>query len=168
MHVIAIFYLRIDVRRNFTYNFFGVGENKYQNKFKLFYYNALNSQFMKRSKILVVDDSETNLVLLEAILEDDGFDVSIAYNVKEAETQLQKDIPNLILLDLLMPNENGFSLLQKLKSNEIMRDIPVIIVTAFANSENNIKAKHLGAADIIEKPINIPDFITKVHKALNQ
>jgi len=122
---------------------------------------------MSKSNILVVDDSETNLVLLEAILEDDGFDVSIAYSVKEAEALLKKDIPNLILLDLLMPNENGFSLLQKLKSNEIMKDIPVIIVTAFANNENNIKAKQLGAVDIIEKPINIPDFLKKVHSALN-
>jgi len=123
---------------------------------------------MKKSKILVVDDSETNLVLLEAILEDDGFEVSIAYSVKEAETQLKNDIPNLILLDLLMPNENGFSLLQKLKSNEIMKNIPVIIVTAFANNENNIKAKQMGAEDIIEKPINIPDFLKKVHSALNK
>lgn len=122
---------------------------------------------MKRNtKILVVDDSETNLVLLEAVLEDDGFDVEIAFSVKDAEDSLKKSVPDLILLDLLMPNENGFDLLKKLKSNESLSHIPIIIVTAFANDENKVIAKDLGAVDIIEKPINIPDFLNKVHKAL--
>ena len=98
---------------------------------------------MKRNtKILVVDDSETNLVLLEAILEDDGFDVEIAFSVKDAEICLQKSIPDLILLDLLMPNENGFDLLKKLKSNENMNHIQIIIVTAFVNDENKIICKN--------------------------
>ena len=120
----------------------------------------------KNANILVVDDSETNLVLLEAILEDDGFDVEIAYSVKDAESSLQESTPDLILLDLLMPNENGFDLLKKLKSNTEFEQIPIIIVTAFANDENKIIAKDLGAVDIIEKPINIPDFLHKVHNAL--
>jgi len=121
---------------------------------------------MMKHNILIVDDSETNLVLLEAILEDDGFYVETAYNVKEAEELLKTTIPQLILLDLLMPNENGFDLLRKLKANSELKNIPTIIVTAFANNENKIIAKDLGAADIIEKPINIPDFLDKVYKAL--
>lgn len=119
------------------------------------------------TKILVVDDSETNLVLLEAILEDDGFDVEIAFSVKDAESSLKKTIPDLILLDLLMPNENGFDLLRKLKNNPEFDQIPIIIVTAFANDENKIKARDMGAVDVIEKPINIPDFLQKVYKALS-
>lgn len=121
----------------------------------------------KDTKILVVDDSETNLVLLEAILEDDGFDVEIAFSVKDAESSLQKEIPDLILLDLLMPNENGFDLLRKLKANSKYEQIPIIIVTAFANDENKITSREMGAVDIIEKPINIPDFLQKVHKAIS-
>lgn len=121
---------------------------------------------MIKHNILIVDDSETNLVLLEAILEDDGFNVKTAYNVKEAEEVLKSTIPQLILLDLLMPNENGFDLLRKLKANNELKNIPTIIVTAFANKENKIIAKDLGAVDIIEKPINIPDFLDKVYKAL--
>ena len=121
---------------------------------------------MKKMSVLVVDDSETNLVLLEAILEDDGFDVKIAYSVKDAEVLLKSYTPDLILLDLLMPNENGFDLLRKLKANNNHQQIPIIIVTAFANSENKIIAKDLGAIDVIEKPINIPDFLDKVYNAL--
>jgi len=123
---------------------------------------------MVKQNILIVDDSETNLVLLEAILEDDGFNVKTAYSVKEAEQTLKSYIPELILLDLLMPNENGFDLLKKLKANDRFKNIPIIIVTAFANLENKVIAKDLGAADVIEKPINIPDFIEKVYNALDE
>ena len=121
----------------------------------------------KNYKILIVDDSETNLVLLEAILEDAGFNIQKAYSVKEAVECINQSIPNLILLDLLMPNENGFDLLMKLKNEDRFSQIPIIIVTAFANNENRIMAKDLGAVDVIEKPINIPEFLEKIHKALN-
>ncbi len=120
----------------------------------------------KKYNILVVDDSETNLVLLEAILVDDGYKVQKAYSVREAVDLLTKSIPHLILLDLLMPNENGFDLLKKLKSGKNYNNIPIIIVTAFANQENKIIAKNLGAEDVIEKPIDIPEFLDKVHKVL--
>lgn len=120
----------------------------------------------KKNSILIVDDSETNLVLLEAILEDDGNTVQKAYSAKEALVSLTNKVPNLILLDLLMPNENGFDLLKKIKSNGMLKGIPTIIVTAFANQENKIIAKELGAVDVIEKPINIPEFLEKIHNAM--
>jgi DNA-binding response OmpR family regulator len=118
------------------------------------------------TNILIVDDSETNLVLLEAILEDDGFKVQKAYSAHEAEELLHENIPDIMLLDLLMPNENGFDLLKKLKANNKFKNIPIIIVTAFASDENRIIAKDLGAVNVIEKPINIPDFLFKVNKSL--
>ncbi len=118
------------------------------------------------NNILIVDDSETNLVLLEAILEDAGCNVEKAFSAKEALVSLTKSIPNLILLDLLMPNENGFDLLKKLKSNNVFKKIPIIIVTAFANGENRTMAKQLGAIDVIEKPINITEFLDKIEDAL--
>lgn len=121
---------------------------------------------IKGNNILIVDDSETNLVLLEAILEDAGCNVVKAYSAKEALVSLTRSIPHLILLDLLMPNENGFDLLKRLKSNGIFKDIPIIIVTAFANKENRLMAKELGAVDVIEKPINIPEFLEKIGNAL--
>ena len=74
----------------------------------------------RKDNILIVDDSETNLVLLEAILEDDGFEVQKAYSAREAEGLLEKGIPDIMLLDLLMPNENGFDLLKKLKANSLV------------------------------------------------
>lgn len=123
---------------------------------------------IKGNNVLIVDDSETNLVLLEAILEDSGCKVEKAYSAKEAMVFLSKSIPNLILLDLLMPNENGFDLLKKIKKIEEFKSVPVIIVTAFANKENRIMASDLGAEDVLEKPIDIPDFLYKIDRALNK
>ncbi|MCK7496001.1 MAG: response regulator [Comamonadaceae bacterium] len=114
---------------------------------------------------MVVDDSETNLVLIEAILEDEGFSVKKAFSVKEA-TELSDYIPDLILLDLLMPNAKWFRFIEEIKTNKNYSKIPVIIVTAFANKENTAMSFDLGAIDLIEKPIDIPLFLEKVNKAL--
>lgn len=120
----------------------------------------------KKGNILVVDDSETNLVLLEAILEEENFNVQTALSAKEGYELIQVRIPDLILLDILMPNENGFDLLKKLKAKDDYCEIPVIIVTAFANDSNKSKADDYGVIDVIEKPIDIPDFLQKVYKIL--
>lgn len=119
-------------------------------------------------KILVIDDSETNLVLLKAILEDAGFEVKLANNAKEAVVFYEKSKPDLILLDLLMPGVDGFGFLNQLReknSNKI--ETPIIVVTAYANEENIDKAKDLGASDVIEKPIEISSFLFKINEVLD-
>jgi CheY-like chemotaxis protein len=121
----------------------------------------------RKRNILVVDDSETNLVLLEAVLGDENFKVTTALSAKEAYEILEESIPDLILLDLLMPNENGFDVIKKLQLVEKYKRIPIIIVTAFANEENTEKANKYGVYDVIEKPIDIPAFLNKVNNALN-
>ena len=121
---------------------------------------------MKR--ILVIDDSETNLVLLKAILEDAGFYVNLAGNSKEATALYEKDKPDLILLDLLMPGVDGFGFLSMMNKEEKGKVVtPVIVVTAYANDENKDRAKKLGAADVIEKPIDIPAFLFKINQVLD-
>jgi len=122
---------------------------------------------MDKHKILVVDDSETNLLLLEAVLGDDNFDIKKTLSAKGAYKILEELTPDLILLDLLMPNENGFDVLKKLRQRDDYRHIPIIIVTAFANSENKEKANKYGVAGVIEKPIDIPSFLEIVNKTLN-
>ena len=115
--------------------------------------------------ILVVDDSETNLVLLRAVLEDEGYEVITVFNSKEALKYLENNKPGLILLDLLMPEVGGIDLLKIIKKDSNNAAIPVIVVTAYANKENRYTAKELGAVDVIEKPIDLPDFIAKINRA---
>lgn len=118
-------------------------------------------------KILIVDDSNTNIVLLEAILVNKGYEIRTAYNVDEAYSMLAKDRPELILLDLLMPRISGYQFLDQLKKNKDTRDIPVIIVSAVTDAPNIQKTFDLGACDYIEKPVDIKALVSKVEKTLN-
>ncbi|MFN8208534.1 MAG: response regulator [Bacteroidales bacterium] len=116
--------------------------------------------------VLVVDDSNTNVVLLEAILNDKGYEIETALNAKEAFAIMETKVPDLILLDLLMPKINGYDFLQQVKGNDRTKDIPVIIVSAVTESENIRKTIDMGAVDFIKKPIDIQDLIEKVSKTL--
>ena len=118
------------------------------------------------SRILVVDDSSTNIVLLEAILNGQGYQIETAQSVKEANTIIKKEPVNLILLDLLMPRVSGYDFLKEIKSNDSTKDIPVIIVSAVADPENKKKSIEMGAIDFVNKPIDIQDFISKVDSVL--
>lgn len=117
-------------------------------------------------KILIVDDSNTNVVLLEAILNSRGYEIQTAYNVDEAQNMMARDRPELILLDLLMPKISGYQFLDQLKQNEKTRDIPVIIVSAVTDTPNIQKTFDLGAIDYIEKPVDIKLLVNKVEKTL--
>lgn len=118
------------------------------------------------TRILVVDDSSTNIVLLEAILNGQGYQIETAQSVKEAYQIIKKEPINLILLDLLMPRVSGYDFLKEIKSNDSTKDIPVIIVSAVADPENKKKSIEMGALDFINKPIDIQDFIAKVDAVL--
>jgi CheY-like chemotaxis protein len=120
------------------------------------------------SRILVVDDSSTNIVLLEAILNGQGYEIETAQSVKEAYQIIKKETVNLILLDLLMPRVSGYDFLKEIKSNENTKDIPVIIVSAVADAENRKKSIELGALDFINKPIDIQYFIEKIETILKK
>lgn len=120
------------------------------------------------SRILVVDDSSTNIVLLEAILNGQGYQIETAQSVKEAYQIIKKEEVSLILLDLLMPRVSGFDFLKEIKNNDTTKDIPVIIVSAVADPENKKKSMELGALDFINKPIDIQDFIERIDAILKK
>ncbi|MCG8697384.1 MAG: response regulator, partial [Bacteroidales bacterium] len=83
----------------------------------------------KDFKILVVDDSTTNVVLLEAILDEKGYHIETALNAKEARAIIDRDTPDLILLDLLMPKISGFEFLEELRKDDKTKNTPVIVVS---------------------------------------
>lgn len=117
-------------------------------------------------KILIIDDSNTNVVLLEAILINKGYATVTALNVAEATKMMNRELPALILLDLLMPQISGYEFLEHLKGDEKTRAIPVIIVSAVTDALNIQKTLDMGAVDYIEKPVDIKELVTKVHQAL--
>ena len=118
--------------------------------------------------ILIVDDSTTNVVLLEAILDERGYKIHTALNAKEAYSIIAKHKPDLILLDLLMPKISGFDFLQEIKKNNVTKDTPVIIVSALTDEENIDKIKEMGAVDFVKKPIDLQYLVNKVESILHE
>ena len=114
--------------------------------------------------ILVIDDSTTNVVLLEAILKEKGYTINTALSAKEAYNVLKNAKPNLILLDLLMPRISGFDFLEKIRRDKETEDVPVIVITAVNDDEYSQKALNLGATEVLQKPVDIPVLIGKVEK----
>ena len=116
--------------------------------------------------ILIIDDSNTNVVLLEAILETKGFSSQTALSVKEALPLIKNDKPDLILLDLLMPDVSGFDFLDQVKNNSDLNDIPIVVISALTDEENIQKTLDLGAKRFIRKPIDISSLVQTVEEFL--
>ena len=120
----------------------------------------------KNKKILIVDDSNTNVILLEAILKNKGYNVEKALSVSEANQLIRKEIPDLILLDLRMPHISGYKFLENIKRNDRTKNIPVIIVSAITENESKQKVQRLGIVDYLEKPIDLKAMMEIVEKSL--
>lgn len=112
--------------------------------------------------ILIVDDSATNQVLMEAILQEEGFETLTAFGARDAFRIIERQKPKLILLDLLMPEVNGFDFLKQIKLSNTYSSIPVLVVSAVSTKENVDECLALGAIDFFSKPINIAVFIEKI------
>ena len=116
--------------------------------------------------ILVIDDSNTNIVLLEAILSTRGYTTLKAQSVKEAMPIIKNETPQLILLDLLMPEVSGFDFLEKVKLDNKLNAIPIIVVSALTDDNIVDKTLELGAAEFIKKPVDIQTLVNLVEKSL--
>lgn len=112
--------------------------------------------------ILIVDDSQTNNVLLEAVLEEVGYAAQTATSAAEAWNLLYKEKPALILLDLLMPKVSGFQLLEKIKSKDELVSIPILIVSALREPDTISKLMQMGADDFFSKPLDIKKLVARV------
>jgi len=116
--------------------------------------------------ILVVDDSTTNVVLLEAILDEKGYQIETALNAKEAYSIIEKQTPDLILLDLLMPKISGFDFLEEIRKSGNAMNTPVIVISALTDEENIERIMSMGAMDFVKKPIDLQYLIDKVEAVL--
>ncbi|MBS3808075.1 MAG: response regulator [Bacteroidales bacterium] len=123
--------------------------------------------YSEKKKILVIDDSETNLLLLSAVLEDAGYDVELLNDSHQAVAYINKHKPDLVLLDLLMPGMDGFEFMDKMNQDIRRPGFSIVVVTAYDSHDNKQKAKDLGAADVINKPIDISSFLDKVEQIVN-
>lgn len=107
---------------------------------------------MTKARILIVDDEISNIEIMNALLEDD-YDVCFATSGQQALDTARIAQPDLILLDVLMPDLDGFQVCQRLKSDAILADIPVIFTTGLGDTEDEMRGLALGAIDYVTKPI---------------
>ncbi len=123
--------------------------------------NAQSLDFLGKD-ILIVDDLPVNLRVLNQILTQNGYKVRKALSGEMALTACAATLPDLILLDILMPDLDGYEVCSRLKSQEKTRKIPVIFLSALDEAEDKVKAFHVGAADYISKPFQVEEVLARV------
>jgi two-component system, sensor histidine kinase and response regulator len=121
---------------------------------------------MAASKILVVDDQPINVQLLKRKLEREGMSVATAYSGREALDLVKADKPDLILLDVMMPEMDGIEVCQRLQADTETKTIPVIFITARTSKEGKIEGLGVGAVDYITKPIDLDETLARVQTQL--
>jgi DNA-binding response OmpR family regulator len=120
-----------------------------------------------RKSILIIDDSNTALLLMEYVLNESGYKTWLASDVKEAIKIINKQIPNMILLDLSMPEISGYDFL-KMKNDLRLEKVPIIVVSA-CDSEESVKLTvDFGAVDFISKPIKMDVLKEKIKSYFNE
>ncbi len=118
---------------------------------------------MPIQKILVVDDSKTELMFLSDLLQKNGFVVRTAENADDAMSKLEADKPDLILMDVVMPGQNGFQLTRALARNPQFAQVPVILCTSKNQETDRVWGMRQGARDYIVKPVQAAELLAKIH-----
>lgn len=123
---------------------------------------AVNEKSGTAPQILIVDDVDANLMILENIIEEMGYIPRCASSANEAVALIAESRPQLILLDVFMPEMDGYELCERLKDKPVTRDIPIIFISAADSSEDKVKGFKLGAVDYIGKPFEATEVIMRV------
>ena len=115
-------------------------------------------------KVLIVDDVPTNVMLVQAILKKEGYTLLTCDSGTKALRIANEKHPNLILLDIMMPEMDGYEVLQHLKSNPETTDIPVIIMSALSDMQSIVKGYQLGATEYVTKPFQREELVNELRR----
>jgi two-component system alkaline phosphatase synthesis response regulator PhoP len=123
---------------------------------------------MNSKKILIVDDEMDLVETVRFPLEMEGYDVLVSHNGEDALNQARKENPDLILLDLMLPNLDGYKVCRLLKFDDRYKHIPILMLTAKSQEKDKALGMETGANEYITKPFDIRDLLKKVKGYLNQ
>ncbi|MBW4443393.1 MAG: response regulator [Plectolyngbya sp. WJT66-NPBG17] len=116
-------------------------------------------------RILVVDDIADNCFLLQAVLEQEGYEVELASSGREALNRIEEQHPDLVLLDVMMPEMNGFEVTQQIRQNDRLPFIPILLVTGY-DQFSPAEGFEFGADDFIRKPIDFDILLDRIRAIL--
>jgi len=119
-------------------------------------------------KVLIVDDEPSILLSLEFLMKQEGFDVHTASDGDEALLSIQQELPDLILLDVMMPKRDGFEVCQIVRANLEWKDTKIIMLTAKGREVDQEKGLELGADDYVTKPFATQELVKKVRTVLGK
>ena len=125
----------------------------------------MNQEKTQGRLILVVDDEARMVRFIQLNLEHDGFQVISAYNGREALDQVRSQLPNLVLLDVMMPDLDGFEVLKRIRDHS---SVPVIMLTAKGEEDDRVRGLELGADDYITKPFSPRELVSRVRAVLRR
>jgi CheY-like chemotaxis protein len=121
---------------------------------------------MAKAKILIMEDDDDTLEMVRFLLTRSGYEVITARDGRHGLEVARQQLPDLILLDLAMPELDGWSVAQELKTDPAMRNIPIVALTAYTLSSDRRRALNAGCDGFIPKPMNVAEFVPKIEKYL--
>ena len=127
--------------------------------------HSLHNQSAKTDRILVVDDSPDNLFLVQTILEEEGYHISLAEDGRSALAQIEQSPPDLVLLDVMMPGIDGYEVTQRIRQNKQLPFIPILLITAY-DQPSVVQGLDTGADDFIRKPVEVDELLARVRSLL--
>ena len=117
-------------------------------------------------RILVIEDQEDNRRILRDLLTSAGYEVIEAFTGEEGVTMAEASLPDLILIDIQLPGLDGYEATRRIKANRVLRQIPVIVVTSYALSGDEVKAKEAGSDGYVTKPFSPRALLAKIREYL--
>ncbi len=120
-----------------------------------------------RPRLLVVDDDQRNIRVIEAMLGSENYLIEGVGSGADALQKIAREAPDLILMDIMMPEMNGFEMLEKLKAQPGLRNIPIIVVTSLDDRESHRYALQAGADEVVIKPVDRSELLLRVKNLID-
>jgi len=119
-------------------------------------------------KVLIIDDEPINIRLLKAMLKPAGYSTICTDNGMDGIKLAHTETPNIILLDVMMPDMNGYEVTERLKADPVSRNIPIVLITAFEGVDDKLKAKGIEVDDFLSKPVNTGELLARMQAVLQR